>query len=370
MSKKKIKLKPQFKLYLVIILLIGLIIFLFMPKNYTKKYTRDNYQIVEKYNKKLKRYSLSISLDDKVYEYNFDNKYMGKKIIKRIETLSSDNTSCIVNHIKNKKEIVLCSKDNSNIDFRLVNEIDLTAYRNNRNYESKKIDNITTYDLLNKNYLIWNYNSFKYIEKNNSGNIKLFDSDLYNISLATIVNNYLVIPNYDSQYNFKEVYIINLKNKNKETWKLNYEVSFESYVLGTYKNSIYLVDKKNKVEYELNVKKKTMDEIGNEGRDGKILVNNKFEKISMLKLINNMMSFTNVEDQEFVLEGNKLYLKTDNTKVLLSNSGVTKIVNKTKDYVYYLVKDDLYYYDQEQGEVKVMTSFEWNFNSNNTIFIY
>lgn len=370
MVKKKIKLKPEVRLYLIIILLILLIIFFFIPKNYTKKYKRDNYQIVESYNRKTKRYSLNISKDDKVYEYNFDNKYIGKKLIKSIETKESDNTSCIINHLKNKDNKVLCISDGNNIDYRLVNNIDLSEYKNNREVKYNKVGNINTYDLLNRNYLIWNYNSFKYIDSNNNGDIKLFNNDYYNISLATIINDYLVIPNYDLQYNYKELIVINLKTKSKESWKLNYDVSFESYVLGTYKDSIYLVDKKNKIEYELNIKKRTMDIIGNENRDGKILVNNKFEKISMLKLINNIMSFTYDDDQEYVLEGTKLLLKTKNTKVLVSNLAISKIVYKTNNYVYYLVRDTLYYYDQVNGEVKVMSNFEWNFNNDNVIYIY
>ena len=372
MEKKKIKLKPQVRLYLIIIILLFLILFLFVPKNYTKKYTRDNYQIVESYNKKTKRYSLSISLDDKVYEYNFDSSYKGKKLIKSIETLSNDNASCIINHMKNNNTSILCIEDNKNIDYRLVTSLDLSNYKSRRDNDNsgKKIDNITTYDLMNKNYLIWNYNSFKFIEKNNSGDIKLFDSDYYNISIATVINNYMVIPNYDSAFNYKELILINLKNKNKEVWKLNYDVSFESYVLGTYKDSIYLVDKKNKVEYELNIKKRTMDVIGNEGRDGKILVDNKFESISMLKLVNNIMSFTYGDDQKYILEGSNLLLKTANTKVLVTKQGVSKVVYSDKNYVYYLVGDDLYYYDQSNGEVKVMNYFEWNFNNNNSIFIY
>ena len=370
MVKKKIKLKPEVRLYLIIVLVVLLILFFFIPKNYTKKYKKNDYQIVETYNKKTKRYSLNISKDDKVYEYNFTSKYLGKKLIKNIETKENDNTTCIVNNLKNKENKVLCIKDGNNIDYRLVTDIELDEYKNSREVKYNKIDGISTFDLLDKNYLIWNYNSFKYIENNNSGEIKLFNSDYYNISLATLINDYLVIPNYDAGYNYKELILINLKTKTKESWKLNYDVSFESYVLGTYKDSIYLVDKKNKVEYELNIKKRTMDVIGNENREGKILVNNKFEKITMLKLINNIMSFTYDDDQEYILEGTKLILKTNNTKVLLSNLAVNKIVYKTNNYVYYLVRDTLYYYDQNVGEVKVMSNFEWNFNSDNVIYIY
>ena len=372
MARKRIKfkLKPQVKYCLYGLLLIFLIIFLFIPKNYTKKYKVNNYQIVEKFNKKNKRYSLSISLDDKVYEYNFDSKYIGRKLVKNIELKESDNTSCIINTIKKNDDVVLCIRDNTNIVFRLVDNIDLSSYKKVKEGKYNRIGNISVYDSLNKNYLIWNYNSFKYIEDDNNGDIKLFNNDYYNISLATIINNYLVIPNYDLQYNFKELILINLKNKSKETWKLNYDVSFESYILGIKDNSIYLVDKKNKIEYELNVRKRTMDIIGSESRDGKILVNNKFEKISMLKLVNNMMSFTYDLDQEFVLEDTKLYLKTANTKVLVSNQGVSKIVYQTNKYVFYLIRDTLYYYDSIYGEVRVMNNFEWNFNSSNNIFIY
>lgn len=367
-KKTKLKLKPRF--YLIILLLIMLIVFFQIPKNYNKKYKIDNYEIQESFNSKSKRYNITLVKDDKIFDYNFTNKYIGKKIIKNIEEITSDNTYCIKISLKKNDDVIKCINDLGNIDYHLVSDIDFSNYKKNIDNLNKQIDNITLYNLVNKSYLIWNYNSFKYIYNDEVTNFNLFNSDYYNISLATKINDYLVIPNYDSLYNFKELILINLKNKSKDTWKLNYDVSFESYVLGTYKDSIYLVDKKNKVEYELNIKKREMNIIGTEERDGKILIDNKFEKISMYKLVNNILSFENNYDQEFIIDNNNLYLKTNNTKELISNKNISKIIYQNNDYVYYLVSDTLYYYDYSLGEVRVMKNFEWNFNSNNIIFIY
>ena len=75
-----------------------------------------------------------------------------------------------------------------------------------------------------------------------------------------------------------------MKNKNKETWQLNYDISFESYILGTVDNYIYIVDKKNKTEYRLDIKTREMKVVGNDTNGGITYNNSKYEDISMYTL--------------------------------------------------------------------------------------
>lgn len=362
--KKKYKLKPGG--YLLLILLIALIIFIVMPKSHEKKYKIDNFNIKEVFNNKNKRYSISINKDDNTYEYNFDSKNIGKKIVQTVEDVSNENNSCIVLSLKNDSKIPLC-KD---IDYHLVDSIDFSQYKKEYNNDSKLVDNTNVYNTMGKTYFVWNYNNFSYINDRETSKIELFKSDYYNINIATIINDYLVIANYDNLYNFNELLLVNMKNKSKENWNLNFEISYESYVLGTVDNFIYIVDKKNKVEYRLDIKMKEIKIVGTDSRGGITYSNGKYEDVSMYKLINNEAEFDYGYDQKYIIENDKLYLKTLNTKVLVSNNKVTKIVYQNNNFVYYLVGDTLYYHSLLDGEVIIMKNFEWNFNNNNVIFIY
>ena len=363
-GKKKYKLKPG--AYIIILLIICLIIFFIIPKNHEKNYKINNYSIKEVYNNNNKRYNISISKEELIYEYNFDSKDLGNKIITNIDEVNSDNNTCIVLNIKNDTKLPLC-KD---IDYHLVNDIDFNEYKKEYNKEAKTVDKTYVYNTLNKTYFVWNYNNFSYINDKENTIIDLFKNDYYNINIATTINDYLAIANYDELYNFKELILINMKNKSKETWTLNHEISFESYVLGTIDNYIYIVDKKNKTEYRLDIKKKEMKVVGNDTNGGITYKNGKYEDVSMYKLINNEANFDYGYDQKYIIDNNKIYLQTSNTKVLVSNNKISKIIYQNNNYVYYLVGDTLYYHSLIDGEVMIMKNFEWNFNNSNVIFIY
>ena len=363
-GKKKYRLKPGG--YLLLLLLIIIIVIIVMPKNHEIKYKINDFNIKEIFNSKYKRYNISIDNNGNTYEYNFESKNIGSKVIKSIEDVSTDNNSCIIIDIKDKYKMPIC-KD---IAYQLVKDIDFSEYKKEYNNNSTTFDNTYIYNTLGKSYFIWNYNNFSFINDKETSKIQVFNNDYYNINISTTINDYLVLANYDSLYNFKELILINMKNKSKDTWQLNYEVSFESYVLGTVDNYIYIVDKKNKVEYRLDIKKKEMKIVGTDSKGGITYINGKYEDVTMHKLINNEAEFDHGFDQKYIIENDKLYLKTQYTKILVSNNKVNKIVYQDNDYVYYLVDDTLYYYSLLDGEVIIMKSFEWNFNNNNVIFIY
>ena len=209
-GKKKYKLKPG--AYLIIILLVLLIIYFVMPKNHEKSYKINDYNIKEIFNNKNKRYNINITKDDKIYDYNFSSKSIGSKIIKSIDDVSTDKYSCIILLFKNNDKVPIC-KD---IDYHLVDDIDFNEYKKEYNNDPKTIDKTYLYNSLGKTYLVWNYNNFSYINDKESSTIQLFNSDYYNINIACTINDYLVIANYDSLYNFKELILINLKTKSKK----------------------------------------------------------------------------------------------------------------------------------------------------------
>ena len=369
---QNIRINKKYKILIPILLIIIIItIFFIFQQDYSKTYNINDYEIIEKYNSKTKRYSFLIVKYNETYELNFTHDYLfTKNLITNIEEKTNDKEKCILPTLQKELSTTpLCKNDTENIDYTLT-DIEYDNFPKTKEQQEKNIEDIKIYTNLNHNYLLWKYNNLLYIDQDKNETIKLFNNDYYNIDLATKINNYFFIPDYDSGYEFQTVYLINIQTLKPELWKLNYELSTNSTILGTYQNNIYILDKKDKIEYELDIQKRTMKIVGNENKDGIIYENDKIKKVSILKIINDDIKFTNHYDQNYILENNKIYLQTQNTKTLITNQYIDKIIAQNDTYIYYLVKDNLYYYDIFQKETKVLQYFEWNFNNNNNIFIY
>ena len=367
------RLKVKKKVLVILLIILVVLVFIFKPRSYNKTYSRDNYNIYEEFNNNKKEYYFKISNDDVSFDFYLDsNKMFGKGKIKEIKEFKNDRYTCIIPIINKKDTYPLCYSSVTKIDYHLVDytlKEQFKEYIKDTNNIKDTYENIDINNLVNKSYLIWTYNGFISIKNNDYKKISLFNKDYYDISLATIVSNYMIIPNYDQEYNFSEFYIINLKNMNVEKWDTKLEISYDSYILGTYKDSVFLVDKKNKKEYEYVPKKKKIRIVGSEGKNGTIY-NNKFEKININKLVSENNTFNYGYSYNYTLDNNMLLMNTTNDKTLISNKSVTKIISSNNNYVYYLCDGVLYYYDRYLGEVMVMSKFEWNFNNSNVIYPY
>lgn len=359
------------KYFLFCFCILVLIIIYFIPKNYQKNYKIDNYKVIEKYSKDSNDYYFNISNDDVNFDLHLNHKYLvNRKLVNKINTYTTDDEVCIVPVIKDLSSVPLCRSKELVIDYHLVSDemkSNISDYFIDNNIEEKDYKNIKYYNLLKKKYLFWNYQSLEYISNKEQKSIKLFNNDYYNIDLASVINNYLVIPNYDQGYSFNEFIIINLNNMSKTTWKINYNISINSYIVGTYDKSIYLVDQDNKIEYEIVPHVKKIRIVGSENHDG-IIYDNGLKKINFNLFLQNKVSFNYNYATNYITNNNTLYYKTDNNQVKVSNIDVSKIVYANKYEVLYLVNDTLYHYDVINGEQKVMEYFEWNFNNNNIYY--
>lgn len=377
--------KPKYKLkksaiiiilifIISIIALIYLLISLFSKNSYSIEYNLNDFAISENYDATEKLYSYEITYKDLNYNFLYESKHLkNQKLIKDIKTIEKDEYICLLIESEEIETKPLCSENNQLIDINLLSD-ELKAELSNYIAKPKQIEetynNYTIYNREN-NILIWAYKGFNYIKNNETTFIKLFDKDIYEIPHATKINNYLVIPNYEQEYNFNVVYIIDLETEEIDTWKLDYEISFDSYITGINNRSIYLIDNKNKIEYELVPHKKRMRILATSKKQGIIYKNGIEEKISMNKLASNTIKFTYKNNYHYTIEDNKLYLTylDDSNKIRVSNQKVSSIVSINKDDVYYLVEENLYHYSLNTGEQKLVSYSEWQFNNQNLIFI-
>ena len=355
-----------------IVLLFVTFLFIYLsPKNYEKEYDIDGFAVIEKYDKKKESYIFSVAIDKLNFKFLSNQKYTtNRKLITSITTKKSESGICIQPYIQKEVKDPLCYENDTYIDYRLASK-DLWESERKITTLNDEYNNIKINYLDSDTYLLWNYRGFSLINNERKEDIKIFETDVYNLELAVVINKYLVVADYDQKYNFNKMFIVNLEKLSIEEWELDAEISFDSYILGTEDKSIYLVDRKNEIEYELVPHKKRMRKVGTKNKSGRILKNGTWEDISLTQLVNKSHTFSNVHDYEYTLEDNTLYLnyEGDFTKIKVSNAHIGSIVTAVEDRVYYLVKDKLFMYSLSLGEIQIFEYFEWNFNTENMIFI-
>lgn len=364
------KIKKRRIVFLAFLFLV-LFSFLMIKKNYKIQYTVEEVLVIEQYDKKEKKYKFTFQKENQEFYVEFPNVYVpSKRLIQRVEVNNKEDTICILPSSSKLHLYPLCNKNGEYISYHLIKDEDLIpkAYEKEIEYMEKNYNNFKSYALNHKKYYLWNYEGFTVLSSKEEKQIKLFKKDVYNIPLTVQVGNYLLMADYDSQYEFSKFYVINMTNDKIRELTLSNPISFDSYFLGVTNKKAYLVDKKSKTEYEIYPKRLLIDKISS-NHQGRILKDDVWEPIGMNRLVNTEMAFTNKDDSRFQLENQTLYQIEGNTKTRLSNNKVKEIVFDDNNTVYYLSDEKLYSYNNQEGEGLVLSNFEWNFNYKNMIYI-
>ncbi len=291
--------------------------------------------------------------------------------MEEVEVKQKEDTICIFPKGKHFSFFPLCMQGEEYVSYHLIEDEEIIPKDMRMEIENKETtyQQLKLYHLNNRTFFVWNYKGFYVIDSKKQQEITLFSNDVYNIPLTTQVDKYLVIADYNSKFILQKFYVINSQNKSVKELSLEKELSFESYFLGTINKKAYLVDKKNKKEYEIYPKRLLIENVTNNNQ-GKIFVEDAFEPISMTSLVTAEKTFTYALIVDYKIENNTLYAIHAHHQTKLSNKKVKDIVYKEGDTVYYLVEDKLYYYTPSEGEVLVMSNFEWNFNYKNMIYVF
>ncbi len=376
--KKKYKLKKSamFIISIFVILIVALILIFILAKSrsYSIEYNINSFGISENYDSEEKIFYYEITYKGLDYNFIFNHKYIKeRKLISGIKTYEDEEYRCLIIESEYIEANPLCSKEDTLIDYHLVSDKlkeEIPNYAKYNIQDETSYENYKIYDTNNK-VLIWSYKGFNYLNNSDINFIKIFDKDIYDIPHATKINNFIVIPNYEQEFNFNQLYIINLDNNEVTKWNLDYEISYDSYVLGTNDKSIFIIDNKNKKEYELVPHKKKMRIVATANKQGVVYNEGNLEKVSMKKLISDNYTFNMKNNYKYSIENNNLYLSylDKKIKIKVSDNNISSIVHINKDNVYYLVKDTLYKYNIEYGEIKLITYSEWKYNNKNLIFI-
>jgi len=346
-----------------------------MPKNYQITYFKEDYQILESFNKDLNYYQFLVKYDDQIFPLIVPGNYLVRRqLVDEIKLVQNNQHVCLVLQIE-KGIYPVCYQGEELVSFHLIsNRLKEQLGFNFKTFSSNVTDNhknLRIYNLLDNHYYIWNYKEYFYISDKQKQNIPLLKEDNYNNVLAYKINHYLITPNYDRRFAFDEFLIIDTRRVELSSMKFEeeIEISYDSYYLGYDQDDLYLVDRRNRLQYKINIRRNKLSIIGSLEENG-VWYNNGWENISLTRLINQDYIFKRDQIHNFILEDERLYYQINEYKILLSNQNVKTIVDIIDNEVYYLVGNILYMYSDRTGEVKLVENSEWSFNYQNTIFIF
>lgn len=346
----------------IVIIFILFLVFTNNSRNYSVTYKIDNYDIEEVYHKDEKYYSFIISNEDKRFNFVYESDYRSdRKIVENLDVINNDNIFCI------KPEVL---KMNFNYVCYTDKYVDEYVAGINDNEESKIIGTVSNIEVYNKDntYYIWNGKGFTDILNDNKYNFLKKES--YDNSLSFQGEDYIIVADYDQTREYNKFYIFDYNKKKIEEWDIKYNINTDSYFMGNVEGNLYLFDRKNSIQYKLDIKNKKIDKISN--KENGEYYNKEWKKISLneLKYYDKTMSDDNLYD--YLLINNKLYLNIDNSEnnILVSDKDIDTIITVNNNKVYYMVDESIYSYKYGEGEKLLLINFEWNFSYKNKIFIF
>jgi len=173
---------------------------------------------------------------------------------------------------------------------------------------------------------------------------------------------------YDSKTKSMSKFVRDILGNNNIVEQSNGESALMFWEREIKEDSIYLVDKHEKIEWKLTPSKKVQEKIGSEKTNGRTYQHG-WQDVSITRLINQDYLFTGVFPISYELRDG-LFAKFMEHSVLIREQKPTKIIAQVSDGVFFLENNILYAYFERYGEVQIMSSFEWNFNYNRIIFIF
>lgn len=411
-------------LFILLVLYFGIeLSFVNLNKGHNLEYKikkgKHTFLIKEIYTQKrrneINNYYFEIKLNNNTFNYQtYKNYKRANYIIKDIDYFESDKYKCIYIKDKNNEQLsdIICLNNNIQYyyndikgkDEKIDNYVKKLKYNGYKDNLNRKIDAdpVTLYidNIIDNHYIsLQNYKGLYLInKKDNIKNISLFKDDIYKNEGSITADKYYLTFDYNQEYKFHEMYLINLKNGKKSKIISNDDISLDSYIQGSVNKEIYLFDKSEKIQYRINLKNKTVTQSGNKEKGINIYKNNKYEIGSAYdsekeKVTFNIYSYSKTfMDKEYARVdkvGNKLsgyyylYLKNDNkydvyrvsvqNKKILTYLFTTDDLNNIyyyKDYVYYKDNLNIKYYQNEIGKKTLLKNTEFEFNKSLKFGLY
>lgn len=232
---------------------------------------------VSNFTSKVDSYSYTVTVDNKVFWFEIFHDY-GKASQVLTDIHYDKNNNCILPIFKDNLVLIdmICLNDNEYNFYHNIkgqNEsldnfvLDIGQYNIEQfsdNASASLIEQLNVYksNLISDHYIGFNNYKGVYVISGNINssvyNISLFNNDVYKQKLGQFIGQYYVVPDYNENYEFNKINVVDLVNLNTFVITSNNAISFDSYIQGVVDNKIYLYDKDSKIQYEIDPINKTI----------------------------------------------------------------------------------------------------------------
>lgn len=389
---------------------------------YTVSEKEDTYKITENYTKQkndnLNAYYFDIKVNDEHFVFQtYESFGHQQNLIQTIHEYHDDQVRCILPVLKENKIVtdMICKEQENQIYYReiqgkyekldeYVSNLKLLqeAYRTYLKKESivkMGTSKVYTHALPDdKAIAVSDYRGITMVNADGKKERQdVFESDVYDQKIKAMVGKYYLVADYEQPFEIDRFYLVNLEKNKKEVIESKYMISKDSYVQGIVENSVYLYDRSNQKQYEINVVDKTVYEVGNANLKIQYYDGTKWSKKEMYDIATTDIYF---ETYPKVVEKDSDYdkvIRVGGTETgyyyYFQNIGdMYKVYrapvqnSKIKTYVFtttslsqiYYVEDDVYFMNHNDvrkfcevsGIQTVLTNSEFEFNSTILYGIY
>lgn len=346
------------KIGYILSFIILVILIKYFVGDYKINYKVNNYNVVEEVRNSITY--ITISDKDNSYSFKYDLKRnLKKKRVSKVSVKKENDYICIKPIISKYDTYYICKDNNEYITESVLNELNIPKFNEDIKY-NKYLDN--------DEYLyIWKYDGF-YTFNNEMSTLNLFSSDRYSNDLMLSFNKYILMPVYDKEYMFSNFYLIDLESGNYKEIKSSLSIHYDSYYSGIYKDKIYLFDNKSNKLYEINYKKLTIKQVGDEFKGYIKYENNKKKNAKLSEYTKDKITYFSSEYEFIKVDKNKFSFD-GKTWIKYFNEEDIKVVKVYNDSIYFIYEDNLYKYSDSKVSL-IVHYFEYNFNKNDITYIY
>ncbi len=389
--------------FTTIFLSLKFLLFLFND-GHNITYNVGNFKIKEILNTKNNN-NYYFELTHEKFKINFQiNKDYTKaeNIIKKIEYKKIDGYECILPIFKNNNILtdVMCLKNNEITYAHNLNNSNIKKYLktiknyNQENYQDKataiKLSNTQTIykdNFLENHYIAMETYKGLNLFNGNENSVKIFENDVYTKPISFFTDKYYIVADYTQTYTFKNFYVINIINGKKINIRSYDDISFDSYIEGAIGTDVYLFDRENNKQYKISIEDESVQEFHD--KNNLQTYNGKWQDMTLSEAINGV-KFNNYYTEDikgydkvdkinnyyymYQKENNhyKVYradIQNKKIKTYLFNTTNLDSIIYLEDAIYYQNGNTFYYYTNN-GERKIITNTELEFNNDISFGVY
>ena len=404
----------------IILLLIMLFLKIF-SKDHSIEYVvienKNNFKIQEEYDQKSKTdlaaYYIAIQTKYGKFYYNIFKRFKRKrKIIQKLEYYKDKEYECILPIFSDNKILtdVLCRKgdnyynyvdiegENQELDqfVKNIGEYSVAIFQD-KLVQKDRQEKLVIYRNINQlldRIIIENYKGIDIVSKNSVQINKLFKKDVYKKEIQDLNGKYYITADYNQKYEFHEIFKVDITTNKVKKITFDQSISLDSYMQGNVSGRSYLLDRSNKLQYEIDPERNTVFVFGSKDKGVQIYNQNKWENITINQAIENNIYFNYYrkknKDNETIdqPDGEKigyiyLYKKIGSVyyvyrslighktkkQLIFQTDDINRIVYKN-DRVYYVQDNYLKMYSDSTGNKSLIKNDEFRFNKNLKFYIY